>query len=134
MLRSRICNFYKLNTPTHYLRYLVLSRVRITLEAATEGPHMRRASSLYPATSNSHARKLAPNARVILGSSLAAKRYLQRASICVFVVLLVAGLCPDGVAQSSLPFRVSNPKHKKWPGDEASRIYTSACELVARTI
>jgi hypothetical protein len=35
---------------------------------------------------------------------------------------------------STLPFEVSNPKHKKWPEIEAGRIYTLACELLARSI
>ena len=40
-----------------------------------------------------------------------------------------------GVAQTSeLPFSVSNPKHKKWPVDEAQRIYFAACDRVARSI
>ena len=43
-------------------------------------------------------------------------------------------LCSGCVAQSSPPFAVSNPKHMKLPVDEAARIYTSACALVARTI
>jgi hypothetical protein len=38
------------------------------------------------------------------------------------------------VAQSSVPFEVSNPKHLKWPVEEAGRIYASACELVARAV
>ena len=38
------------------------------------------------------------------------------------------------VAQTDLPFAVSNPKHKKWPADEARRIYFAACDRVARTI
>lgn len=37
-------------------------------------------------------------------------------------------------ATSALPFEVSNPKHKKWPENEASRIYTSACDLLARSV
>ena len=42
---------------------------------------------------------------------------------------------PDQAASpSTLPFEVSNPKHKKWPEIEAGRIYTSACELLARSI
>jgi len=40
-----------------------------------------------------------------------------------------------GVAQTSeLPFSVSNPKHKKWPVDEAERIYFAACDRVAKAI
>jgi hypothetical protein len=38
------------------------------------------------------------------------------------------------VAQNSTPFGVSNPKNKKYPVDEAARIYFSGCDLVARTI
>jgi hypothetical protein len=43
----------------------------------------------------------------------------------------------DDSAQASaaaLPFEVSNPRHKKWPETEAGRIYTSACDLLARSI
>jgi len=36
--------------------------------------------------------------------------------------------------QTTLPFEVSNPKHKKWPEAEAGRIYNWACDLLARTI
>jgi hypothetical protein len=35
---------------------------------------------------------------------------------------------------TALPFEVSNPKHQKWPEAEASRIYTWACDLLARSI
>jgi hypothetical protein len=48
--------------------------------------------------------------------------------ICVLTLALPAG------AQSSLPFQVSNPRHLKWSQEEATRIYSSACELVARSI
>jgi hypothetical protein len=50
----------------------------------------------------------------------------------VFVFLVL--LCGGSTAQSALPFAVSNPKHKKWPADEATRIYFSACEMAARAI
>jgi len=45
----------------------------------------------------------------------------------------------DNTAQNAtptgpLPFDVSNPKHKKWPEAEATRIYTWACDLLARTV
>jgi hypothetical protein len=33
-----------------------------------------------------------------------------------------------------LPFEVSNPSNKKWSPVEATRIYDSACDLLARTI
>lgn len=36
--------------------------------------------------------------------------------------------------EGTLPFEVSNPKHKKWPEAEAARIYTWACNLLARSI
>jgi hypothetical protein len=53
-----------------------------------------------------------------------------------FVVLtaMLAALCLDGLAQDALPFAVSNPKNKKWPPEEASRIYFSVCDLVARRV
>lgn len=37
-------------------------------------------------------------------------------------------------AEDIAPFAVSNPKNKKWPAEEATRIYFSTCELVARTV
>jgi hypothetical protein len=37
-------------------------------------------------------------------------------------------------SQATLPFEVSNPKHKKWPEAEAGRIYSWACDLLARSI
>lgn len=40
----------------------------------------------------------------------------------------------DAVTSSNVPFEVANPKHKKWPETEAGRIYTSACDLLARSI
>jgi hypothetical protein len=46
----------------------------------------------------------------------------------------VAAGSGQNVAQGSLPFEVSNPKHLKWPVAEAGRIYVSACELVARAV
>jgi len=39
----------------------------------------------------------------------------------------------DG-SSAQLPFEVSNPKHKKLPELVASRIYTQACDLLARSI
>ena len=51
------------------------------------------------------------------------------------VALLISMISLMAVAQTpDLPFRVSNPKHKKWPVDEAQRIYFAACDRVARTI
>jgi hypothetical protein len=37
-------------------------------------------------------------------------------------------------AQAVVPFEVQNPKHLNWSTEEAVRIYSSACELVARSI
>jgi hypothetical protein len=54
------------------------------------------------------------------------------------VIIICSAL--NGVAQTSasaqapLPFSLSNPRHLKWSSEEAGRIYTSACELVARSI
>ncbi len=47
-------------------------------------------------------------------------------------LLLLTAVC--GCAQNTLPFEVSNPGNKKWPPAEATRIYDSACDLLARTI
>lgn len=61
-------------------------------------------------------------------------RALPRVIGWAFLSLLVLsspGLC---AAQNDLPFQVSNPRHQKWPEDEASRIYQSACEMVAQAI
>ncbi len=55
----------------------------------------------------------------------------QRIVPCA-VLLLLTAVC--GCAQSTLPFEVSNPGNKKWSPAEASRIYDSACDLLARTI
>ena len=51
------------------------------------------------------------------------------------IALLISIVTSMAVAQApDLPFSVSNPKHKKWPVDEARRIYFAACDRVARTI
>jgi len=50
---------------------------------------------------------------------------------CALLLLLTA-VC--GCAQNTLPFEVSNPSNKKWSPAEASRIYDSACDVLARTI
>ena len=58
--------------------------------------------------------------------------YLGKAT---WIALLVSMMSSMALAQSSdLSFSVSNPKHKKWPADEAQRIYVAACDRVARTI
>ena len=50
------------------------------------------------------------------------------------LAVIVAGAVPAFAQTSDVPFTVSNPKHKKWPIEEAHRIYFAACELVARAI
>ncbi len=50
------------------------------------------------------------------------------------MICLIAMLNVSGNAQTTLPFEVSNPKHLEWSTDEAERIYSSACELVARSL
>lgn len=53
----------------------------------------------------------------------------------VFVVSSTVGAAQtQNPTQTSLPFEVSNPQNKKWPPAEARRIYSSACQLLARTI
>jgi hypothetical protein len=52
----------------------------------------------------------------------------------VLLVAVIASLSLGCIAQEAAPFAVSNPKKKKWPMEEASRIYYSACELVARRV
>ena len=63
----------------------------------------------------------------------------MRPLLGVASLLLMVGAGASGFAQSagqpnSLPFGVSNPKEKKWPSDEAARIYYSACDRVARSV
>jgi hypothetical protein len=50
--------------------------------------------------------------------------------------LLVAIAAPAAMAQMQdiLPFEVQNPHGRHWSSSEAMRIYTSACDLVARSI
>ena len=50
------------------------------------------------------------------------------------LMLLAAGFVSGAFAQEAVPFEVSNPKHKKWSSEEASKIYYSACDLLARTV
>jgi hypothetical protein len=66
-----------------------------------------------------------------------AKRQLGMVSVLLCMIASVATFNPIASAQDSaepLPFEVSNPKHLQWSTDEAGRIYSSACELVARSI
>jgi hypothetical protein len=69
-------------------------------------------------------------------STVHPRRWLASILRTVACLLVAAALAPCVCrAQSAeLPFQVSNPKHKKWPADEAAKIYTSACEMAARAI
>jgi hypothetical protein len=58
----------------------------------------------------------------------------RQMGIILLVMCVVATLEGRGSAQTSALFAVSNPKHLNWSTDEADRIYSSACELVARSI
>jgi hypothetical protein len=59
-------------------------------------------------------------------------RPLRSSILLCGLLLLVTAIC--GCAQNTLPFEVSNPSNKKWSPAEATRIYDSACDLLARTI
>jgi len=60
-------------------------------------------------------------------------RKWQGLAIGTLVALsLLAGI--SCMAQEGEPFAVTNPKNLKWPAEEASRIYYSACYLAARTV
>ena len=54
--------------------------------------------------------------------------------VYVFLMMFIAFPLVAVQAQSGLPFEISNPKNKKWPELEASRIYNSACSLLARSL
>jgi hypothetical protein len=66
--------------------------------------------------------------------ALVAHQYFVRAGIGVFILFVSFIPASSCKAQSSIPFQVSNPKHKKWPEPEAVKIYFSACEQAARAI
>lgn len=65
-----------------------------------------------------------------------AKRHTRQVALsaCLLLLMGAAGSAQSGVGQEATPFGVSNPKNKKWPVEEATRIYFSACDRVARTI
>ena len=48
------------------------------------------------------------------------------------LILMISSMAAAQTPDS--PFSVSNPKHKRWPADEAQRIYFAACDRVARAI
>jgi len=70
------------------------------------------------------------------------KHSLQRAPftafllvICAFAMLQLSSSAQIRASEQTSPFfEVSNPKHLDWSMEEANRIYSSACELVARSI
>jgi len=55
-------------------------------------------------------------------------------SLLLSLPVLIAVLSSPSFAQNAIPFDVSNPANKKWSADEAVRIYSSACDLLARTV
>lgn len=70
-------------------------------------------------------------------SSSSAKATNLRNSVILrvlFLALLLGTASTALFAEDVAPFAVSNPKNKKWPAGEATRIYFSTCELVARTV
>jgi hypothetical protein len=82
-------------------------------------------------------------------NQMTVRRHAKRAALSAFLVALLLGAGANGLAQGSgeigsegqvgvtqqaTPFRVSNPKDQKWAVDEATRIYYSACDRVARSI
>ena len=71
-------------------------------------------------------------------NQLIVTRYARQALLGACFLLLmgtgVNGSAQASVQPSAAPFGVSNPRNKKWPADEAARIYFSACDRVARTI
>jgi hypothetical protein len=67
--------------------------------------------------------------------ALRRQRCFYGAACIALSSLLAIGLTGSAFAQAeSVPFEVSNPKHKKWASEEAAKIYYSACELLARTV
>jgi len=63
--------------------------------------------------------------------------YLQPRRFALFLclILIASGVIATAQTQTAtLPFEVSNPKNKQWSPAEANRIYSSACQLLARTI
>ena len=61
-------------------------------------------------------------------------RPAQRLVKGLLMVMVVAFALSSVHAQDAVPFEVSNPKSKKWPAEQATRIYSWACDLVARAV
>ncbi len=92
---------------------------------------MKSQNTSDPANESLVTRTLDSNAEFL--ANLIVTRGLKRVVLGTLFLLLTAGAGASGFAQAA-PFGVSNPKNKKWPVDEAARIYFSACDRVARTI
>jgi hypothetical protein len=65
---------------------------------------------------------------------VASRNTLSRLAMALCLVALLEAFTTAQDSSSPLLFEVSNPKHLTLPQDEANRIYSSACELVARSI
>jgi hypothetical protein len=86
----------------------------------------------------------APGSGAEILAQLTVTRRTKPALLGACLLAMVFGAGANGLAQGSVaqvsvsqqaaPFAVSNPKHRKWPVDEATRIYFSACDRVARSI
>lgn len=61
-------------------------------------------------------------------------RLISRFITAIFACALIAALSFTAVAQTNLSFEVSNPKQKNWSPEQAERIYSSACDLLARAV
>jgi hypothetical protein len=59
---------------------------------------------------------------------------LVRRIVIAFLLILFSAVGLAHAQESTLPFEVSNAKHKKWPEAQAARIYARACDLLARSI
>jgi hypothetical protein len=60
-------------------------------------------------------------------------RVIRRVIVAFFLILFFT-VCMARAQETNLPFEVSNPKHKKLPEAQAMRIYTWACNILARSL
>ena len=100
-------------------------------------PPVKLQTTSHPVTGSLVTRALRSSVEFL--TKIVAAWDLKWAALGACLLLLMLGTGPSGLAQSSTGeeaarFGVSNPKNKKWPVDEATRIYFSACDRVARTI
>ena len=63
-----------------------------------------------------------------------ALRIVHHVALYAAALLLFSAAPAWSQAQATAPFEVQNPKNQRWHPVEARRIYTSACDLVARSI